>query len=76
LNKSKNLFNIFIISLQYQNLGAFLALRAKNRAFRFNLLATPKGFPLQSRMQGRAANLRMQIRDQPLARPRGFQDTE
>jgi hypothetical protein len=29
-------------------LGAFLAQSAKNRAFRFNLLATPKGFPLQS----------------------------
>jgi hypothetical protein len=29
-------------------LGAFLAQSAKNRAFRFNLLAVPKGFSLQS----------------------------
>jgi hypothetical protein len=30
--------------------------------------ANPVGFPLQSRMHGRAAKLRMQFRDQPLAR--------
>jgi hypothetical protein len=29
-------------------LGTFLAQSAKNWAFRFNLLAAPKGFPLQS----------------------------
>jgi hypothetical protein len=36
-----------LLLLQYQNLGAFLAQSAKNRAFRYNLLAAPKGFPLQ-----------------------------
>jgi hypothetical protein len=35
-------------SFEIRNLGAFLARSAKKRAFRFNLLATPKGFPLQS----------------------------
>jgi hypothetical protein len=34
-------------------LGAFAAFHAANRAFRSNLLAAPKGFPLQSLAHGR-----------------------
>ncbi|MDR1316373.1 MAG: hypothetical protein LBK13_05820, partial [Spirochaetales bacterium] len=49
----------------YQNLGAFLARSAKNRAFRSNLLAAPKGFPLQSLAPRSGRICRMQIRGQP-----------
>jgi hypothetical protein len=37
--------------------------------------AIPVGFPLQSWLLGRAANLRQQIRDQPLAREKSLIQT-
>ncbi|MDR1317828.1 MAG: hypothetical protein LBK13_13260, partial [Spirochaetales bacterium] len=56
-------------------MGAFFFFRApraeeKKPGYPFHPflpLRGKKGFPLLSRMHGRAANLRMQIRDQPLA---------
>ncbi|MDR1315609.1 MAG: hypothetical protein LBK13_01945 [Spirochaetales bacterium] len=59
---SKSLFNIFMISIQYRNLGAFLAQSAKKRAFRSNLLAAPKGFPLQSLARAEAFPVIEQVR--------------
>jgi hypothetical protein len=59
--------NKFLLGKRLSSGALFAANAAKNRTFRYNLLAAPKGFPLQSLAPRSERICGMQIRDQPLA---------